>query len=174
MSYTVNCSKCGQPFKKFSIIASHRRCPDCLPKHMGKQNVYSQLTKRSEQKQPTGFEKAVWREIERLSQSLEKLIKTQEMSFDAMQVEMHLKLDELCAEVIESHLQSIRNDFSDSTKETKQKVQTSLATINTRVKKSFDAVEHDMDILFEVTGRNLSPQEKQGKELSRKLGREEK
>ena len=96
------------------------------------------------------------------------------MSFDAMQVEMHLKLDELCAEVIESHLQSIRNDFSDSTKETKQKVQTSLATINTRVKKSFDAVEHDMDILFEVTGRNLSPQEKQGKELSRKLGREEK
>jgi len=174
MSYTVNCSKCGKPFKKFSIIASHRRCPDCLPQHIDKQNRYSQLTKRSEKKQPTGFEKAVWKEIERLSQSLEKLIKTQEMSFDAMQVEMRLTLNELCAEVIDSHYQSIRNDFSESTKEMKQKVQNSLATINTRAKKSFDAVEHDMDILFEVIGRILSPQEKQGKESSRKLRREEK
>ena len=105
---------------------------------------------------------------------------TQEYSFDAIEMKMSESLRELGAEVIEAYLSSVRKEITQQHKRAlkmierefekiREEVRNSLVVINTRTKKTFDAVNHDIEDIMEHVGIRLN--KNQQKHRDRRYGR---
>ena len=166
----MNCKICNKPFTKWSNASHGNRCMECMPKKVKSKNVYHQQATRSNRK-ITEYSQLP-KEIERLREELVDLRASKEMSFDALEIQVSTSLREMSKEVIEAYLASVRREIAESEqatremierelKEIRNKLQTSLATINTRMKKYFEAIEHDMQALFKHTEYKFGAREKE-------------
>ena len=97
------------------------------------------------------------------------------MSYDAVMIEMKMNMKEMIREIIEAYLFDTRKLIDDNQKktteiiqkelkETRFKTQGSLATINSRMKTHFNAVEHDIQKIFKKTKIEFNAKAKQMRE----------
>ena len=173
MAYVVDCRKCGKPFKKLSNARRDELCKDCEPIGLKSRNRFNQ-DKVNLNRQLTAQSKLLSR-IEELELQLEEIRKTKEMSYDAVMIEMKMNMKEMIREIIEAYLFDTRKLIDDNQKktteiiqkelkETRFKTQGSLATINTRMKTHFNAVEHDIQKIFKKTKIEFNAKAKQMRE----------
>ena len=176
--YIVKCGKCGKSFTKKSASSREDRCDDCKSHKYKRKNRYFQMKVAEER----AIEKnvTVHDEIKRLQTIVGDLERTQEYSFDAIEMKMSESLRELGAEVIEAYLSSVRKEITQQHKRAlkmierefekiREEVRNSLVVINTRTKKTFDAVNHDIEDIMEHVGIRLN--KNQQKHRDRRYGR---
>tara|TARA_R100001015_G_C4595502_1_gene150722 strand:+ start:473 stop:1012 length:540 start_codon:yes stop_codon:yes gene_type:complete len=178
MSYVVDCEKCGKPFTKFSMRSTERRCNDCLPFKLKDKNRYNQ-DKKKLNRELTAQSKLLIK-INDLESELKFIRETKEMSYEVVMAEMRMNMKEMIREIIEAYLFDTRKLIDDNQKktteiiqkelkETRFKTQGSLATINSRMKRNFDAIEHDIQRIFKKTKIKLSTSV--NKEREKRYGR---
>ena len=178
MGYVVNCRKCGKPFRKHSNASPDENCPDCLPIDVKNRNRFNQ-DKVKFNREITATSKLLSK-VEELELELENIRKTKEMSYEVVMAEMRMNMKEMIREIIEAYLFDTRKLIDDNQKktgeiiqkelkETRFKTQGSLATINSRMKRNFDAIEHDIQRIFKKTKIKLSTSV--NKEREKRYGR---
>ncbi len=160
MAYVVDCRKCGKPFKKLSNARRDELCKDCEPIGLKSRNRFNQ-DKVKLNRELTAQSRLLSR-IEELELQLEEIRKTKEMSYDAVMIEMKMNMKEMIREIIEAYLFDTRKLIDDNEKKTREMIKSelkdikfsgtnNLATINTRMKRHFDAIEHDIQRIFKKT-----------------------
>jgi hypothetical protein len=165
MSYTIDCAICGKPFTKFSMRSTERRCLDCLPSKIRDKNRFNQDKKKLNRE--LTLQSKLLDRVERLESELKLIRETKEMSYEVVMAEMRMNMKEMIREVIEAYLFDTRKLIDDNQKktgemiqkelkETRFKTQGSLATINSRMKTHFDAIEHDIQKIFKKTKIKLN------------------
>jgi len=161
MSYTIDCVMCGKPFRKFSMRSTERSCTDCLPAKLRDKNRFIQDKKKLNRELTA--QSYLLKRVNELEIQLDMIRETKEMSYEVVMVEMRMNMKEMIREIIEAYLFDTRKLIDDNQKETGEiiqkelketrfKMQGSLAIINSRMKTHFDAIEHDIQKIFKKTG----------------------
>lgn len=146
------CEKCGEIFKKRSMISTQRRCDNCEPR---KKNKHRQQQVRNDNMTGDAFDRL--KTVEKKLNELELLFDIQEGEINTVVRDIEGAAVRLLREAVEIEVERIFDEKIKLVDSMYEKFHESLSVVNTRIDKEFKKLNARPPLLVDVPEKKSPP-----------------